>query len=62
MSTGVGNSILRKLRKNTELSSPIATVESEARDIAICVERFWGDQSAEVLRKAAEYAEERSKR
>lgn len=60
MSTGVGNSIIRKLRQNPP-NAP-ASVDIDARDIAICVERFWGDQSAEVLRKAAEYAAERAKR
>lgn len=60
MSTGVGDSIIRKLRQNPPTAP--ASVDIDAKDIAICVERFWGDQSAEVLRKAAEYAKERAKR
>ena len=64
MSTGVGNAVLRKLNANAgkPLSTPVQTIEAEARDIALVVERHWGDQSAEVLAKAAEIAAERSKR
>ena len=60
MSTGVGNSIIRALRSNPP-TAPLS-VEIDAKDIALCVERFWGDQTAEVLTKAAEYAAERAKR
>lgn len=59
MSTGVGNSILRKLKGNP--CDPL-DVDTDAKDIAICVERFWGDMSVQVLEKAVEVAKERAKR
>lgn len=64
MSTGVGNSILRKLRANTEATNPARgfDMDKEAFDIVLCVERFWGDLSVKVLEKAVEVAKERAKR